>query len=116
MKLIQFMQMHILEWQHVKRLLKNMKMLQPTIINTYSSIFIKYRLCPNLPNGFYNKGDILICMGKIEEGIECITRAIELRPNWPLYYCNRVKQYIKLGKKDLVIYIIFKAIDDFITL
>ena len=55
-------------------------------------------------------------MGKIEEGIEFITRAIELRPNWPLYYCNRVKQYIKLGKKDLVIYIIFKAIDDFITL
>ena len=82
MKLIQFMQMHILEWQHVKRLLKNMKM--PTIINTYSSIFIKYRFCPNLPNVFYNKGDILIFMGKIEEGIECITRAIELRPNWPL--------------------------------
>ena len=38
-----------------------------------------------------NKGDILITMGKIEEGIVWVTKAIELRPNWPLYYCNRVK-------------------------
>ena len=42
-------------------------------------------------------------MGKIEEGIVWVTKAIELRPNWPLYYCNRVKQYIKLEKNDLVI-------------
>ena len=41
-------------------------------------------------------------MGKIEDAIIWMTKAIEKRPNWPLYYCNRVKQYVRLGKKDLV--------------
>ena len=30
-------------------------------------------------------------MGKLEEAILWMTKAIEKRPNWPLYYCNRVK-------------------------
>ena len=55
-------------------------------INVYESV-----ISPNLPNGMYNKGDILITMGKIEEGIVWVSKAIALRPNWPLYYCNRVK-------------------------
>ena len=44
-------------------------------------------------------------MEKYEDAIKWMTKAIDMRPNWPLYYCNRVIQYIKLGKKDLVIFL-----------
>lgn len=39
----------------------------------------------------YNKGDILVCLNRINEAIEWMTKAIAKRPNWPLYYCNRAK-------------------------
>ena len=38
-------------------------------------------------------------------------KAIALRPEWPLYYCNRGKQYIKKGNQRKVI-IIIQALDD----
>ena len=41
-------------------------------------------------------------MGRIQDGIDVISKAIDMRPNWPLYYCNRVRQYIKLGEKEKV--------------
>ena len=37
-------------------------------------------------------------MEKYEDAIVWMSKAIEMRPNWPLYYCNRGKTYIKLGK------------------
>ena len=37
-------------------------------------------------------------MNKIDEAIETMSKAIKMRPEWPLYYCNRGKQYIKLDK------------------
>ena len=49
-------------------------------------------------------------MGKIEDAIVWMSKAIEMRPNWPLYYCNRVKQYVRLGKKDLVIILIYRQL------
>ena len=49
-------------------------------------------------------------MGKIEDAILWMSKAIEMRPNWPLYYCNRVKQYVRLGKKDLVIILIYRQL------
>jgi tetratricopeptide (TPR) repeat protein len=49
------------------------------------------RLNPTYADGIYNKGDILICLGKINEAIECMSKALELRPGWPLYLCNRGK-------------------------
>ena len=57
---------------------------------------------PTYADGIYNKGDILVCLGRIEEGIEWMGKAIKERPEWPLYYCNRGKQYIKLNKQRLV--------------
>ena len=46
---------------------------------------------PDYADAIYNKGDILVCLGRIEEAIEVMTIAIKKRPEWPLYYCNRGK-------------------------
>jgi tetratricopeptide (TPR) repeat protein len=56
-------------------------------------------LNPEYADGIYNKGDILVCLNRIPEAIEVMSIAIKKRPNWPLYYCNRGKQYIALGKQ-----------------
>lgn len=53
-------------------------------------------LNPNYADGIYNKGDILVCLNRLDEAVEWMTKAIEKRPNWPLYYCNRGKQLTEL--------------------
>lgn len=55
-------------------------------------------LNPTYADGIYNKGDILVCLDRIDEAIVWMTKAIDMRPEWPLYYCNRGKQYMKLNK------------------
>ena len=30
-------------------------------------------------------------MNKLEDAIIWMSKAIDMRPNWPLYYCNRGK-------------------------
>ena len=67
---------------------------------------------PDYADGIYNLGDIYSCMGKTEEAIEWMGKAIEKRPDWPLYKCNRGKQYVKLEDWDSVTDFI-KALDDF---
>ena len=63
--------------------------------NFQSKISNYFRLDPDYANAIYNKGDIFIYLNRIDEGIYWMSKAIEKRPNWPLYYCNRVKQYVK---------------------
>ena len=46
---------------------------------------------PDYADAIYNKGDILVCLGRIEEAIEVMTIAIKKKPDWSLYYCNRGK-------------------------
>ena len=54
-------------------------------------VFNLFRLNPSYADGIYNKGDIYVCMEKYEDAIICFTKAIEMRPEWPLYLCNRGK-------------------------
>jgi hypothetical protein len=56
-----------------------------------------FSLNPDYADGIYNKGDILVSLGRLEEAIAVMSIAIQKRPGWPLYYCNRGKQYIALG-------------------
>ena len=53
------------------------------------------RLNPTYADGYYNKGDIYICMERYEDAIIWMSKAIDMRPEWPLYLCNRGKAYIK---------------------
>jgi tetratricopeptide (TPR) repeat protein len=38
-------------------------------------------------------------MGLHEEALLDFNKAIEMRPNWALYYCNRAKLYLAMNKK-----------------
>lgn len=49
------------------------------------------RYKPDYADAIYNKGDILVLLNRIDEAIEFMTKAIKLKPNWPLYKCNRAK-------------------------
>jgi len=49
------------------------------------------RLNPTYADAIYNKGDILVLLERKDEAIEWMTKAINMRPDWPLYYCNRGK-------------------------
>ncbi|MFO0131104.1 MAG: tetratricopeptide repeat protein [bacterium] len=51
----------------------------------------KLRLNPTYADGIYNKGDIYACMGKYEDAVIWMSKAIDMRPEWPLYLCNRGK-------------------------
>lgn len=50
----------------------------------------------------YNIGICLNFIGKHEEAIEWITKALAVRPNWPLYLGYRGLQYMKLNKYEEV--------------
>ena len=50
-------------------------------------------------------------MERYEDAMICITKAIEIRPDWPLYLCFRVKVYYMLGNWKMVKQI-NKALDD----
>ena len=52
-----------------------------------------------------------MCMERYEDAIKWMSKAIDMRPEWPLYLCNRGKAYIKLGKQKMVKQII-KALKD----
>ena len=34
------------------------------------------------------------------EALEDFNKAISMRPDWALYYCNRAKLYLLMGKKE----------------
>jgi hypothetical protein len=67
-------------------------------------------LNPEYADGIYNKGDILVCLNRIPEAIEVMSIAISKRPGWPLYYCNRGKQYIAIGKQKEVLDILTRLL------
>jgi len=50
-----------------------------------------FRLNPTYADGIYNKGDTYAYMGRYEDAVIWMTKAIEIRPEWPLYLCNRGK-------------------------
>ena len=56
--------------------------------------------------GIYNRGDIKVCLKRYDEALIDFSQAIKMRPDWPLYYCNRGKLYLTLNKKE-------QALDDF---
>lgn len=48
----------------------------------------------------------MVCLNRIEDAIETMSKAVDLKPDWPLYRCNRAKQYMKLKNWK-------KALEDF---
>ncbi|EEB12344.1 Small glutamine-rich tetratricopeptide repeat-containing protein A, putative [Pediculus humanus corporis] len=49
------------------------------------------------------EGNNLVKAEKFEEAIQCYTRAIELDPNNPVYYCNRAAAYSRLNNHQATI-------------
>ena len=47
-------------------------------------------------------GEVAQKQGNFELAIEWISKAIELKPDNPLYLCNRAKQYMKIEDYDNV--------------
>ena len=107
LKLTQITRMLILAWQVAIKNNRNTNFVFRITINSQSkTIFYNqyfFRFNPTYADGIYNKGDILVLLNRMDEAIACMTKAIELRPEWPLYYCNRGKTYIKMNKQRLVI-------------
>ena len=50
--------------------------------------------------GVYNRGDIKFCLKRYEDALADFTKAISMRPEWALYYCNRARLYLEMGKKE----------------
>ena len=62
-------------------------------------MMIKFNLSLSLDNVSVTNKDSVFLTGSCKQlGEWHLNKAIEMRPNWPLYYCNRGKTYIKLGK------------------
>lgn len=50
-----------------------------------------------------------MCLEKYEEALVDFGKAISMRPEWPLYYCNRAKLLLKLDRKELALEDLNKA-------
>ena len=55
---------------------------------------------PNIPEVWYNKGLILINLGKYDVGIKCFDEAIKINPNLVEAWTNKGSALGKLGKHD----------------
>ena len=49
------------------------------MINFYRNI-VKIRFDPNYVDAIFNKGDILVQLNRIQEGIDWMSKAIQIKP------------------------------------